>query len=120
ILRGPGGRRGGRLQRPQPSLMLFGRDRSLAVKSSARRALLLAGLFLLRSLTLYAEVAPPGRTVAPSLAVVPTPEVRASDLQAVRDAAEEAAKRASQGLEDQAHRLSRTAASLNEMQNELR
>jgi chromosome segregation ATPase len=58
--------------------------------------------------------------VAPSLAVVPTPEVRASDLQAVRDAAEAAAKRAAEGLEDQARRLSRTASSLSELQNELR
>jgi chromosome segregation ATPase len=73
----------------------------------------------LRSLTLYAD-APPGRSVAPSLAVMPTPEVRASDLQAIRELAEAAAKKAAQSLEDQAHRLSRTAASLNELQNELR
>jgi septal ring factor EnvC (AmiA/AmiB activator) len=99
--------------------MPFGHARVRAAKGSARRALLLAGLFLLRSLTLYADL-PPGRTVAPSLAVVPTPEVRASDLQAVRDAAEAAAKRASESLEDQARRLSRTAASLNDLQGELR
>ena len=90
----------------------------------ARRALLMAGLFLLRSLNLYGELPPARSPLAYPVAVpLPTPEVRASDLQAVKEAAEAAnslAKRASENLEDQAHRLSRTASSLNELQSELR
>jgi chromosome segregation ATPase len=81
----------------------------------------LAGLFLFQNLGLRADL-PPGRSAAPasSLSGQPAPEVRAADLKAVKDASEGAAKRASDALDEQARRLSRTAASLVELQAELK
>ena len=79
----------------------------------------MAGLFLFRSLS-YGDELPPARSAAPALLPTATPEVRAADLQAMRDAVAAKAREQAELLEDQAHRLSRTAASLEEMQRELR
>jgi hypothetical protein len=82
---------------------------------SPRRALLLAGLFLFRSLP-AAEAAPPARSVAPAptaVVAIPTPEVRAADLKALREQAEAR-------LDEQARQVSRTAALLDQLQGDIR
>ena len=89
----------------------------------------MAGLFCFQSLHLYAELPPArspslGTAPAPSLNTVaapaPTPEVRLLDLQALRDESKALVKDQSARLEEQGRRLSRTAASMQDLEDEIR
>jgi chromosome segregation ATPase len=80
----------------------------------------LAGLFLLHSLSLYADLPPARSPLSATPVAAPAPEVSASDLKDLHDKLLGAVQDQGERLGDEAHRLSRTAEQVEDLRGELR